>query len=559
MHKRKEAPTAKVEERNKKTQSIVGVEAWKLVFNDARQAFTDNQFKEAVALFTRALTLNPNHITLLDCRAASYEKLDQTKLALADAATIVKLAPTDPRGYLRGGKLFANQKKYSKALGLYNRALQKVDPVDPRYNLIVDLKSKAEKASKPPASMNMMDRLPYDVIGLIFSYLSFDRRVQCSAVSQSWRRFALQWAGMWRHLDFENRKPTLNIIRKYLGYAKGRHVRGFSLHNASQTTLQNVFKGLVDENCQYIETLARMLKVIGKHVEYLNLDHTNLTVSNILDVVIPMCPKLTHLSILGLAAGQEYAKTEYPLLNLTYIRCNIFADKLIRLSPHLVTIDVHSNSTYFHHFYNGIVTTHKELETLHFSYGHTSEKIGWSPNSCVVSQRKGILNFGIYEDRFFNANVLQSFLIENPHLQQLTVVGCGPDIGTGIETVVTQGAFLSQLVEIHLLNCPSLTETGLHHLVVACPSLQAMSVPRLLSVTDAFMQDVATRTLILKKLDISDCSAVTGVGLQNLVRAHKHHLQKLVLNNCQRISPDAVKWAVEQLGPRVIECKFKYK
>lgn len=257
MFKRKDAPTTKPEEKNKKTQSIIGVEAWKLVFNDARQAFTDNQFKEAVSLFTRALTLNPNHLTLLDFRAASYEKLDQTKLALADATTMVKTAPTDPRGYLRGGKLFGNQKKYAKALGLYNRALEKVDHTDSRYQLILDLKNKAEKASKPQVTMNMMDQLPYDVIGLIFSYLSFDRRVQCSAVSQNWRRFALQWAGMWRHLEFENRRPTQNIIRKYLGYAKGRHVRSFSLHNANANMIQNTFKSLVDENCQYLESLGK--------------------------------------------------------------------------------------------------------------------------------------------------------------------------------------------------------------------------------------------------------------------------------------------------------------
>lgn len=303
-----------------------------------------------------------------------------------------------------------------------------------------------------------------------------------------------------------------------------------------------------------------MLRLIGKHIKYLNLDNTNITVTEILDVVMPMCPKITHLSILGLTSGREYAKTEYPFLDLIYIRCNILADKIIRLSPHLITIDIHSNTTYFHHFYNGIVSTHKELETLHFSYGHTAEKTSWSPySSRLVSQRKGILNFGIYEERFFHANVLQSFLIENPHLQQLTVLGCGPDIGTGIETVVNTEGGLSQLIQIHLLNCPSLTEKGLHDLVTKCPSIQSLSVPRLISVTDALMQDLAVSTLVLKKLDISDCSTVTGKGLQVLVNAHKDHLQKLVLNNCQRISPEAVQWAIGQLGPRIIECKFKYK
>lgn len=258
MYKRK-ADVPNSDQASKKSQSIVGVEAWKLVFNDARQAFTDNKFKEAVSLFTRALTLNPNHVILLDCRAVCYEKLDQVKFALADAATMVNVAPKDARGYLRGGKLFANQKKFTKAIGLYKHALQKVDPKDARFQLILELKEKAEKATKPPQTMNIMDKLPYDVNAIIFSYLSFDRRVQCCAVSQNWRNFALQWSGMWRNLEFENHRPSQNIIKRYLSYAQGRHVRSFSIHNANRNTIQNILQSLVDENCQYLETLGKPL------------------------------------------------------------------------------------------------------------------------------------------------------------------------------------------------------------------------------------------------------------------------------------------------------------
>lgn len=297
-----------------------------------------------------------------------------------------------------------------------------------------------------------------------------------------------------------------------------------------------------------------MLRLIGKHIKHFNLDNTTITMTEILDVVIPMCPQLTHLSILGLHAGRDYAKQDYPLLDLIYIRCNILGDKIIQLSHHLTTIDIYSNTVYFHHFYNGIVNTHKDLETLHFSYGHYTEKTLWPPQHDV-SQRKGVLKFGIYEERFFNANVMESFLIENPNLQQLTIVGCGSDIGSGIERVVNG---LPQLLQIHLLNCPSLTEKGLHDLATKCPLLQSVSVPRLLSVTDAFLKDLEA-CVRLRRLDISDCSAVTGVGLQALVQAHKGHLEKVVLNNCQRIGPDAVNWAIGQLGKRVIECKFRHK
>lgn len=281
--------------------------------------------------------------------------------------------------------------------------------------------------------------------------------------------------------------------------------------------------------------------------------------TEILEVVIPMCPELTHLSILGLSPGREYSKQEYPLIDkLTFIRCNILGDKIIRLSHHLNTIDVYSNTMFFLHFYNGIVSTHKELETLHFSYGPTIEKTSWSPHTNNISKGKGVLNFGIYEERFFNSNVMKSFFIENPNLQQLTILGCGSDIGTGLANYVnTYG--LPQLLQINLLNCPSLTETDLHDLITKCPLLQQVSLPRLMSVTDAIMNDLATSTTKLKMLDISDCSTVTGVGLQSLIRAHHAHLEKLILNNCPRIGPDAVNWAINQVDKSVIECKFRYK
>lgn len=258
MFKRKANSTPQETTANKRTSTTNNSsEPWKLVFNDARQAFSENKFKNAVALFTRALVLNPNHTTLLDCRAACYEKLEELDLALKDASTIVKVAPNDARGYLRAGKILSLQKKYEKATHIYTRALKKVDPTDARYAMISNVKELAEKALKPPSKHDMMTKLPYDVISLVFSYLSFDRRIQCTAVSKSWRNFTVNWAGMWRDLEFGNRKVSMNVIKRYLGYAQGRHVRSFSIHFANRNTVKNILQSLIDENCQYIECLGK--------------------------------------------------------------------------------------------------------------------------------------------------------------------------------------------------------------------------------------------------------------------------------------------------------------
>lgn len=253
MYKRKQ-PTATTE--NKKIKQFKSNELWAKVFSEGSEYFKQNKFSDAVSLFNRALTLKPNHTTILDCRSACYEKLNQLDQALLDAATIIKVAPTESRGYLRAGKVLSLQNKHEKAIQIYSRALTKVNRQDKRYPQIAQMKKMAEK--KISVGSDFMKILPYDVISNIFSMLSFDRRIQCTGVSTTWRNFALNWSGMWRDLDFGNNKKISHaLMKKYMSHAKGRHVRRFAIMDADQTMLKKVFQLLIDENCQYIETLGK--------------------------------------------------------------------------------------------------------------------------------------------------------------------------------------------------------------------------------------------------------------------------------------------------------------
>lgn len=260
MFKRKQ-PSEATNTKVKQTKTTS--EPWKKVFSEASAAFKQNKFQDAASLFTRALTLNPNNSTILDCRSACYENLKEFDLALRDAATIIKLVPTESRGYLRAGKIFSIQKNYKKAVQIYTRALTKVNPQDKRYKQITDMKDKAEKKEKSLIGHDFMKILPYDVISSIFSLLSFDRRIQCTGVSTTWRNFALNWSGMWRDLDFGNRKISHALIKKYMAYAKGRHVRRFAMLDADQNMMRKIFQLLIDENCQYIETLGKSFIILS--------------------------------------------------------------------------------------------------------------------------------------------------------------------------------------------------------------------------------------------------------------------------------------------------------
>lgn len=63
----------------------------------ARKSFSQKDFSAALQFLTRALTIAPKDINLLDSRAASCEKLGKLDDALADAKIMIKNHPQSPK------------------------------------------------------------------------------------------------------------------------------------------------------------------------------------------------------------------------------------------------------------------------------------------------------------------------------------------------------------------------------------------------------------------------------------------------------------------------------
>lgn len=262
MFKRKQAKEPTLGEAKKKKVANSGTlssssELWRKIFDEAREAFESAKYEEAIQLFTRSLQYKPKQITVIDCRAAAYEKSQQLDNALKDGASVMALVPKDSRGYLRAGKILVLQGKYNEAINIYKRALKMVPPTDPRYNTIEPLLKNTRNRKKPAKVVDFMKMLPYDLICQIFTYLSFDRRVQCITVCRAWREFAMNWTGMWRDLDFARYKIPQTAMIKYMNYAKGRNVRRLTLQGAAENTTLKILKTLIMQDCHYIETLGK--------------------------------------------------------------------------------------------------------------------------------------------------------------------------------------------------------------------------------------------------------------------------------------------------------------
>ncbi|KAI8352893.1 hypothetical protein BD560DRAFT_438613 [Blakeslea trispora] len=581
MYKRKQDPQQTSHTKRLKgptTPSLSSQEPWKAVFSDAHQAFKENNFKDSAVLFSRALSLKPGHITILDCRAACYEKLDELDLALRDAYSIIGVAPTEARGYLRAGKLLMLQKKFKYAISVYKRALTKVNSSDSRYAQIQSMKIAAEKIVIPPACLDFMQVLPYDVVSLIFSYLSFDRRIQCTGVSHGWRQFALHWSGMWRDLDFGNRKVPITTIKKYLSYAKNKHVRRLALMDANQTIMKRCLQALIDHDCQYIECLDfvrceipmtlfnRMLRLVGKHIRNLRLDESSLDMARLFEEMIPSMPQLTEISIIGLDtdtmdAWLQSKESTNTLLNITHIRLSLnsanAAAWVIRRCSQLQMLDFYTSTITFSDFTLQLANTDMtHLKELYYTVGtNYQRKTQWQSRFLNLSQIDGLTTLCVHGDLSLTGDLLEQ-MIRKYHatLRHLTISDCRSLDNRIAQLVITPG--LPQIQTLNIDMYISLEEWDLHTIISSCPNIENLSMAWIQGVTDDVLSDIQTTTKKLRKLDISNCNNVTGVGLQHVVKAHMSTIEKLILNNCHRIGPDAVSWAANLLGRHTVECKY---
>ncbi|XP_075413019.1 tetratricopeptide repeat protein 31 isoform X2 [Tenrec ecaudatus] len=81
-------------------------------------------YREAVALFTQALKLNPRDHRLFGNRSFCHERLGQPAWALADAQVALTLRPGWPRGLFRLGKALMGLQRFEEAAAVFQDTLR---------------------------------------------------------------------------------------------------------------------------------------------------------------------------------------------------------------------------------------------------------------------------------------------------------------------------------------------------------------------------------------------------------------------------------------------------
>ncbi|KAG0335378.1 hypothetical protein BG004_008479 [Podila humilis] len=180
---------------------------------DARKAFSQKEFVLAYQLLTRALNRAPRDINLLDSRAACLEKLGRFHDALTDAKTMIQLYPQSPKAYLRAGKILRLQQNYKSCTKIYVAGTLRCKSIGGKEyetlaRLAKDMTATMEQlAQKEARILDPIERLPYELVVMVFESLSFPQRCSCLGVSKKWSSYLGSIKQFWLSIEL-TKTPT---------------------------------------------------------------------------------------------------------------------------------------------------------------------------------------------------------------------------------------------------------------------------------------------------------------------------------------------------------------
>ncbi|KAI1112678.1 hypothetical protein F5Y14DRAFT_421056 [Nemania sp. NC0429] len=165
------------------------------------------------------------HINALDGLAAVYEAKGQIDTALVVAEAMINLAPREPKGYLRLGRLLRLQRSYHPAFRTYKEGIELVAKKNSSHPLLSTLHKMRDKVKHSALATDPLPLMPLELVAMIFADLDFRSLCKCLRVSKSWKS-VLTTAdktiqSLWRVQNFSHcAKPVRAAqLQKYAMYS----------------------------------------------------------------------------------------------------------------------------------------------------------------------------------------------------------------------------------------------------------------------------------------------------------------------------------------------------
>ncbi|KAL2071543.1 hypothetical protein VTL71DRAFT_12778 [Oculimacula yallundae] len=513
-----------------------------------RSRYKQKDYGGALKAFNEAVASSTDHmlLTALDSRAATYEKLEQFMPALRDGKAMIEMKPKLSKGYLRTGKILQLQGKEQLALQIYARGLAKVPSgADKERQHLVTFHEKLRQVLKPGKSMDFIKLLPLELALMICHNLEMRDRVICLAVSPGWKGVLESSPNLWTTLDttyarravsmkslkvhFRRSKYTLeravitlrasidsekmNFIAKTCKNLRELHVAGNgiigeALHSAlpGVTSLQTVSTSHGTE--VPLHTVQSVIRACHKSL----VDVKFLQIRGNKGGFIPgKWPLATSLKSLHLKAGSDF--------------CLDF-DGLRDSTPNVTSVIL----TNWNIVVNLVdATPWKALERLDLTDTQLTRlpKLPPTLKHLVLSENPQ-LNLGPNEERPSPLPLLEIFACASTALDSEALkILTSASIKAGNLRRLTIGDRMvnpnQDLVKEEFPACDTLEELSLASMIL----------------TDRPALDIVSLYPNIKRLDIS-ATHISGVAVKAFVNMG---LKWLRINECDRISADAVEWA----------------
>ncbi|KAI9690018.1 MAG: hypothetical protein M1822_009900 [Bathelium mastoideum] len=542
------------------------------------------RYPEALDAFTKAVTrcVVPK-ASLLDNRAASYEKLGDLHNALRDAQSTIRRHAKDVTGYLRAGRVLQKMGKPEKALQIYQYGLGKISVGCPDdYRLLSCISKKLSRQLSPPKCQDPFAVLPLELAEMILQFLSFEQAIRCLRVSKAWSKLLATSSSLWTCLDLSKAKRLVpmcflvNTIKRSEGQLSHAilHRLGASDNRAIQ---------LIIKSCKKLHTL----EILSSHslgnsfaslMSLNSLNVKNLIVANAAEVTLDtVCVILNTCKSLSKAEFEQVTsrnwsadwKTHLPnLRQLKLVHGNGRSDarptglnlpSLFPLVPNLEALTL-NNWTMKDHQGGLSFRALTRLKSLNLRDCRTR----YSYNDLPTSIEKLHLDdeSGPYLQGADWAEMSLSLLTDLEWSKGL----CGVEFLLTISSLC-QGRSLERLAinesglpETELLMLLSSRRVG-RQLQELCLSNSGFNdrtakfvVGRVPSASKCRMttraNDCEERFPLLRRLNISR-TEVTGAGVKTVVENLIGSLEYLIVRQCAFLSADAIEWAKNQ-GVQVV-------
>lgn len=238
-------------------------------------------------------TIHPKLGSLLDQRAATFEKLNQPASALKDGRELIKLEPIGCKGYLRTGKILYSLDKKVEAYKCYQEGIYIIEKSIKDYNITVpgklftslktqykalnvELKRKRTLAETKNTTLVKKTKIqttdpfvyfPIDILELIFQDVPMKQILKCHTVSKLWYYTLTSIPRLYEfkcrtNIALNEFVSGIRLFRKICAYSSSKLIEHVRInHVCNKQHLTKVLDALIREQ----GILPRNLSIMDKN------------------------------------------------------------------------------------------------------------------------------------------------------------------------------------------------------------------------------------------------------------------------------------------------------